>query len=99
MSLINALLVVLGLYVYLALYRQVTVRGSGAVEFGEKQLGFPEAITAGLIVAWFALNMLAVAKVEHAVFQTRDLLLTGGFSIAVVSGLATLLKLRGFSVL
>ena len=99
MSLINALLVVLGLYVYLALYRQVTVRGSGTVAFGEKQLGFPEAITAGLIVAWFALNMLAVAKVEHAVFQTRDLLLTGGFSIAVVSGLTTLLKLRGFSVL
>jgi len=98
-SLINSLLVVVGLYVYLSLYRQVTVRGNGAVAFGEKQLGFPEAIIAGLLVAWFALNMLAVAKVQHAVFQTRDLLLTGGFSIAVVVALTTLLQLRGFSVL
>jgi len=98
-SLINSLLVVVGLYVYLSLYRQVAVRGSGAAAFGEKQLGFPEAIVAGLLVGWFALNMLAAAKVQNAVFQTRDLLLTGGFSIAVVVSLTTLLKLRGFSVL
>ena len=75
------------------------MRGNGAAAFGEKQLGFPEAITAGLLVGWFALNMLAAAKVQHAVFQTRDLLLTGGFSIAVVFALTALLKLRGFSVL
>ncbi len=98
-SLINSLLVVVGLYVYLSLYRQITVRGNGAAAFGEKELGFPEAVAAGLLVGWFALNMLAAAKVQHAVFQTRDLLLTGGFSIAVVLGLTALLQLRGFSVL
>ena len=99
-SLINSLLVVVGLYVYLSLYRQVTVRGSGAAAFGEKQLGFPEAIVAGLLVGWFALNMLAAAKVQHAVFQTRDLLLTGGFfDRGGCVGLTILLKLRGFSVL
>jgi hypothetical protein len=98
-SLINSLLVVVGLYVYLSLYRQVTARGNGAASFGEKQLGFPEAITAGLLVGWFALNLLAASKVQHASFQTRDLLLTGGFSIAVVSALTALLKLRGFNVL
>jgi membrane protease YdiL (CAAX protease family) len=97
--LLNSLLIIVGLFVYLSLYRQVTVRGSGVASLGEKQLGFPEAVVAGLIVAWFVLNMLAVAKVEHAVFQTRDLLLTGGFSIAVVLGLTTLLQFRGFGVL
>ena len=99
MFLINSLLVVVGLYVYLSIYRQVTVRGNGAAAFGEKQLGFPEAIIASLLVGWFALNMFAAAKVQHAAFQTRDLVLTGGFSIAVVVSLTTLLKLRGFSVL
>lgn len=98
-SLINSLLVVAGLYVYLSLYRQVAVRGNGAASFGEKQLGFPEAITAGLLVGWFALNVLAASKVQHAVFQTRDLLLTGGFSLAVITALTALLQLRGFSVL
>ena len=99
MFLINSLLVVVGLFVYLSLYRQVMVRGSVAASFGEKQLGFPEAIVAGLLVGWFALNMFAVAKVEHAVFRTSELLLTGGFSIGVVVGLTLLLYFRGFSVL
>lgn len=98
-SLINSLLVVVGLYVYLSLYRQVAVRGNGAASLGEKQLGFPEAVVAGLLIGWFALNMLAATKVQHAVFQTRDLLLTGGFSISVVVGLTVLLEFRGFKVL
>ena len=98
-SLINTLLVVAGLYVYLSLYRQVAVRGDGAAALGEKQLGLPEAITAGLLVGWFALNVVAAAKVQHAVFQTRDLLLTGGFSLAVIAALTALLQLRGFIVL
>ena len=98
-SLINTLLVVVGLYVYLSLYRQVAVRGNGAAAFGEKQLGFPEAIAAGLLIAWFALNIVAASKVQNAVFQTRDLLLTGAFSLAVIASLTTLLQLRGFRVL
>ncbi len=98
-SLINTLLVVAGLYVYLSLFRQVAARGSGAAALGEKQLGFPEAITAGLLVGWFALNVVAASKVQHAVFQTRDLLLTGSFSLAVISALVALLQLRGFNVL
>src|ERR1051325_4584718 len=96
-SLINTLLVVVGLYVYLSLYRQVAVRGNGAASLGERQLGLPEAIAAGLLIGWFALNVVAASKVQHAVFQARDLLLTGGFSIAVISVLTALLQLRGFS--
>jgi len=51
-----------------------------------------------LLIGWFVLNLLAAAKVQNAVFQTRDLLITGGFSLAVVSILVALLQLRGFSV-
>ena len=36
---------------------------------------------------------------EQAAFQTRDLLLTGGFSLTVICILTALLQLRGFSVL
>ncbi|MEO8439915.1 MAG: type II CAAX endopeptidase family protein [Spartobacteria bacterium] len=98
-SLLNTLLVVAGLYVYLSIFRQVAVRQNGAAELGEKQLGLPEAIAALLLVGWFVLNVIAATKVEHAVFQTRDLLITGGFSLAVISILTALLQLRGFNVL
>ncbi len=97
-SLINALLVLAGLYVYLSLYRQVAVRQNGASELGERELGVPEAIAAILLISWFVLNIMAAAKVEHATFQTRDLLLTGAFSLAVITSLTVLLQLRGFSV-
>ena len=98
-SLINTLLVFAGLYVYLSLSRQVAVRQNGAAVLGDREFGLPEAVAAVLLVGWFGLNVLAASKVEHATFQTRDLLITGAFSIAVISILTTLLELRGFSVL
>src|SRR6476646_3074531 len=97
-SLLNVLLVIVGLYVSLSLFRQVAVRQNGASSLGDRQLGLPEAIAALLLIGWFVLNLLAAAKVQNAVFQTRDLLITGGFSLAVVSILVALLQLRGFSV-
>jgi membrane protease YdiL (CAAX protease family) len=98
-SLINTLLVIVGLYVYLSLLRQVAVRPNGAGSLGEKQLGLPEAIAAALLVAWFGLNVVAALKTHQVAFRTGDLLLTGGFSLAVVAVLSALLQLRGFSVL
>ncbi len=99
-SLINSLLVVAALYVYLSLSRQIAIRPNGAGEIGERQLGLPEAIAAALLIGWFMLNLLAAMKVQQsAVFQTRELLITGGFSLAVVTILTALLQLRGFSVM
>ena len=78
-SLINTLLVVAGLYVYLSLYRQVTVRQNGAAALGDRAAwsarsrSRPSCSSAGLRSI-----SLAASKVEHAIFQTRDLLLTGG---------------------
>ncbi len=97
-SLINTLLVVAGLYVYLSLFRQVAVRGNGAPALGEKELGLPEAVAALLLIGWFVLNVLAAARIEHAVFRTSDLLITGGFSLGTVLVLTILLHLRGFNV-
>jgi membrane protease YdiL (CAAX protease family) len=98
-SLINTLLVIAGLYVYLSVYRQITVRGDGAAALDEKRLGLPEAIAALLLIGWFVLNIMAANKMQQAVFQTRDLLLTVAFSFGVVATLTLVLELRGFSVL
>ncbi len=98
-SLINALLVIAGLYVYLSVFRQIEARHNGSGVLGEKRFGLPEAIAAALLIGWFALNIIAATKIHDAVFRTRDLVLTGGFSLAVVAILIALLQLRGFRVL
>ena len=97
-SLIQTLLIVAALFVYLSLYRQVMARRSETASLGERQLGYPEAIAAVLLVGWFLLNLLAAARIENPVFQVRDLLLTGGLSLMIVTLLTLLLELRGFSV-
>ncbi|MEO5754242.1 MAG: type II CAAX endopeptidase family protein [Chthoniobacterales bacterium] len=98
-SLLNTLLVIAGVYVYLSLSRQVAVRQGGAAALGERQFGAPEAIGAALLVGWFVLNVMAATKLQRTTFQTSDLLITGGFSLAVVGILTALLWVRGFSVL
>lgn len=95
---LDTLLVIVALYVYLSLYRQVMARQSATAALGERQLGFPEAIAAFLIIAWFLVNLAAAAQIEQAVFQTRELLITGGLSLFIVTGLTALLQFRGFSV-
>jgi len=98
-SLINALLVAAGLYVYLSLSRQVAARQAGPVSLGEKHFGLPEAIASALLVGWFALTIAAAAHAERAVFHTRDLVITAVFSLAILSILTALLRFRGFSVI
>jgi CAAX protease family protein len=99
-SLINALLVAAALFVYLSLFRQVAARHvNGVASLGEKQLGWPEALAAALLVGWFSLNLLLAAHTERQTYHTRDLLATGTFSLAVILILTSLLQLRGFSVL
>ena len=98
-SLINTLLVVAGLYVYLSLFRQIAVRQNGAAILGDREFGLPEAIAAICSSAGLRSTSWRPRKSEHATFQTRDLLITGVFSLAVISILTALLQLRGFSVL
>ncbi|HEX4667146.1 MAG TPA: type II CAAX endopeptidase family protein [Chthoniobacterales bacterium] len=97
-SLINTLLVAAGLFVYLSLFRQVAARGNGAPALGERELGLPEAIAALLLIGWFGLTVLVAARVQPAALQTRELLYTGAFNLAIVSILTALLQLRGFRV-
>lgn len=99
-GLINTLLVVAALYVYISLFRQVAVRQvRGAAPLGEKQFGLAEAIAAALLIGWFSLNVIASVHSERSVFHTRDLIMTGAFSLAVILILTSLLQFRGFSVL
>jgi membrane protease YdiL (CAAX protease family) len=100
-SLINTLLVVAALYVYVALIRQVAARqANGAASLGEKQFGWPEVIAAALLVGWFGLNVVAAIQTEQSTtFRSKDLFLTGAFSLGMLVILTSLLQLRGFSVL
>ena len=73
-------------------------RRSETASLGDRQLGYPEAIAAVLLVGWFLLNLLAATRIDNPVFQIQDLLLTGGISLLIITLLTLLLQLRGFSV-
>jgi membrane protease YdiL (CAAX protease family) len=97
-GLLNTLLVVAGLFVYLSLWLQVPGRIERAGEIAQNRFGLPEAIAALLLIGWFVLNIVAATRLEPAVLQTRELILTGVVSLSVVLGLSVMLFLRGFNV-
>jgi membrane protease YdiL (CAAX protease family) len=99
-SLINTLLVAIGLCVYLSLLRQVATRDvGGTTALDEKRFGFPEAILAVLFVGWYALNVVLALRVGDRVVQTGDLILTAAVSFLLIVILVTVLRLRGFNII
>ena len=103
-SLLNVLLVIVGLYVYLSLFRQVAVRQNGASSLGDRQLGLPEAIAAllliGYLAAWTVVGLIgfAILKAGRALaidalsWSRGGPLLAGGVIIAAAGYQLTPLK-------
>jgi membrane protease YdiL (CAAX protease family) len=97
-SLFNALLVLIGVYVYVSLARQISARGSAAIET-PTQFGLPEAIVALLLTAWLALNIAAGSAHQTPVIRTRELVVTALFAIGLMLFLVFFLRFRGMKIL
>jgi uncharacterized protein len=88
----------LALYVYVSLIRQISHRADALVPRPTKSFGLPEAIIAALLVLWFVLNVvMAVARPEPAL-KTRDVIVTVIFTVLVVIVLVGFLKWRGIDI-
>jgi membrane protease YdiL (CAAX protease family) len=94
-SLFNALLVLIGVYIYVALSRQVAARSTATEVTNSPTFGAPEAIVAVLMVAWFLFNVAVGAGHPNPVLHTRELALTAGLSIGLMLAVAGFLRLRG----
>ena len=88
---------VLSLYIYSALLRQIGRRTEEVIAT-ERKFGLPEAAVALALAALFSLNSLSAGAPEMARLQTRDLIANGIFALGLVIGIAIFLKLRRFSI-
>ncbi|MBA3652216.1 MAG: CPBP family intramembrane metalloprotease [Chthoniobacterales bacterium] len=89
---------VLSLYIYSALVRQIGTRTAEGVVATKRKFGMPEAAVALALAALFALNSLSAGAPEMARLRTKDLVANGVFALGLVIGIAIFLKLRRFNI-
>lgn len=97
-AVINVLFLVAGIYIYLALARQVGARTRGAGETAQR-FAWPDAILAAALGSLFALNAAAsTAQSGKMTMGSNDLIFNGLVSAAMFVFVAAFLQLRGLSV-
>jgi len=95
----NALLLVGGIYIYVALARQIGARAIPLTEEGERTFGLPEVLLALGLSSLFLLNAAAASAHEgKMVLRTNDLIANGLMSAALFLFVAAFLRLRGLSM-
>lgn len=92
-----------GLYVYIALVRQVSVRESGAVDDPVlKTFGLPEAVVAALLISFLLLNVVASVSASNStansMLSSRDLAANLVLTVVVLLILIGFLELRHLNV-
>ena len=88
-----------GIYIYLALVRQVNARTPTFPGEAERTFGWPEAILASGLAALFMLNAwVAYARPGKPLLRTNELIANALISLALFLFVAAFLKFRGFSV-
>lgn len=98
-AVINALFLVGGVYVYLALVRQLRARTAPVVDENGRTFGLPEAVVALLLAGFFLwVARLTFMNAGKAEMHASDLIASGLASIAIPLLVVALLRLRGISV-
>ena len=101
-AVMNALFVIVGIYIYIALIRQIAVRSQTGPTIdgeGEKTFGLPDMVLAVALGTLFAMNV-AVASQQSGemVLRTQDLVANGLISVGLMLFVAAFLRIRGMSV-
>jgi membrane protease YdiL (CAAX protease family) len=89
---------VVGLFVYLALTRQISVRTSPAGETTIKTFGAPEAVVAALIMSLLVIGLIKGSAPSATELNTREILSNFILTGVVVFVLAAFLVFRGFDL-
>ena len=97
-AVIPALFLVAGVYIYVALVRQINARADEPSVTPVRQFGWPEATLATVIVFVFVNGLATSAAQNVRTIQTRDLLANGLFSIVLLLFIVVFLRLRRFDL-
>ena len=93
-AVIPALFLVAGVYIYVSLVRQISVRAVEPSATPARGFGWPEATLAALLATWFLLNVAASASQDTHAIRSRDLIANVLFTIGLLLFIAAFLRLR-----
>jgi len=98
-AVINALFLAGGVYIYLALVRQIAGRQSATIDPAMRTFAWPDAVLALLLGTLFILNAVASpSRADKVILQTNDLVANALVSVALFVFVAAFLMLRGRDV-
>jgi membrane protease YdiL (CAAX protease family) len=97
-SLATVVWFVLGLYVYVALIRQIRVRSTSPIDTAPKTFGIPEAMVATFLMSLLVINLVKGTPPTASDLDTRDLLNNLIFTAIVVLILIGFLVFRGLDI-
>jgi hypothetical protein len=97
-SLFSLLYLLVSVYVYVSLIRQIGARTSAPVDGPTKAFGLPEAILAGALILFLLLNIAASVSRPSLELSARNLFANLLFTMFVVLLIVTFLQLRGFDL-
>lgn len=99
-GILSLLYVLVSVYIYISLIHQISARrdGNASTVDAPRRFGLPEAIVAGVLIAFLLLNV--GASLSHPAIEVNARALLGNFVLLVfvVLFIATFLQLRGFDV-
>jgi membrane protease YdiL (CAAX protease family) len=93
-----AFFLVVGVYIYAALVRQVAARVPDAEPPPLRTFGTPEAVIAVLLASFFLLTLAGAPVHEPPRMRTRDLIFSASLTIGLLLALAGYLRLRRFDL-
>jgi membrane protease YdiL (CAAX protease family) len=94
----GAIFLIVSIYVYVALLRQIGSRPPDVVVATERKFALPEAAVALFLTTLFTLNSLAAGSVQMTNLRTHDLIINALVAVGLVLFLAVFLRLRRFNV-
>jgi CAAX protease family protein len=97
-SLVTIVWFVLGLYVYVALIRQISVRTPVVADPPTKTFGLPEAIGAAVLMSLLVVGLINGSASNPTDLSTKDLINNFILTAVVVLVLAAFLAFRGFNL-
>ena len=97
-SVTNALLLVVGLYIYASLIRQIRGRRSTSTNGSTTGFGLPEAVLAAGLAFLLLLGVLASVSKPSVQFNGRVLVENLFFTLGIVLIVVAFLRLRGFDL-
>ena len=94
----SLLYLLVSIYVYISLIRQIGARISAPVGEPTKRFGLPEAILAAALIGFLLLNISSSVSRPAIDLGTRNLLVNLVFTLAILLFIVTFLQLRGFDI-